>query len=118
MRRPLFVAALAAVVTAALLLLRGRSDDLVPRGPLDDEPTTERDEMTPPAVALPPVDDRVAHNGLFAALGRATYRWRRWLPILGIAIVIGLNAWSAVGGELQGDWRNPTGQEQIGRAHV
>jgi RND superfamily putative drug exporter len=57
--------------------------------------------------SFPPSDDRIAHNGLFAALGRATYRWRRVLPILGIAIVIGLNAWAAAaGGRLsQGGWQ-------------
>ncbi|HEX2844432.1 MAG TPA: MMPL family transporter, partial [Candidatus Limnocylindria bacterium] len=106
MRRPLFVAGLAALVAAVLFLLRGRSDDLVPRGPLDDEPDEPVGSLAP-AVAPPPVDDRVAHNGLFAALGRATYRWRRWLPIVGIAIVIGLNAWSAVGGGRlsQGGWQ-------------
>ncbi len=53
------------------------------------------------------VDDRIAHNGIFAALGRATYRWRRWLPLVGLALVIGLNVWAAVGGGRlsQGGWQ-------------
>ena len=45
-------------------------------------------------------------TGLFAAIGRFDYRFRRWLPIVGLALVIGLNAWSsAAGGRLiQGGW--------------
>ncbi len=54
-----------------------------------------------------PPDDRAAHNGIFAALGRFTYRNRRWLPIAGLALVIGLNVWAATaGGDLsQGGWQ-------------
>ena len=54
-----------------------------------------------------PVGDRIAHNGIFAALGRATYRWRRWLPLIGLAIVVGLNVWAAAGGGRlsQGGWQ-------------
>ncbi|MGH2427875.1 MAG: MMPL family transporter [Candidatus Limnocylindria bacterium] len=56
----------------------------------------------------------VAPNGLFAALGRATYRWRRWLPAIGLATVIGLNVWAAqAGGDLsQGGWQVP-GSEAV-----
>src|SRR5918998_5490710 len=58
---------------------------------------------------LGPERDLHAHNGAFAALGRWTYRSRRWLPIVGIAAVIGLNAWAfAGGGSLsQGGWQVP-----------
>jgi uncharacterized membrane protein YdfJ with MMPL/SSD domain len=63
----------------------------------------------PAATAGPPPSEphRAGHNGLFAALGRFTYRWRRVLPVVGIAVVIGLNVWSAVaGGTLsQGGWQ-------------
>ena len=54
-----------------------------------------------------PPHDRIAHNGIFAALGRVTYRWRRWLPVVGLAIVIGLNLWAATGGGRlsQGGWQ-------------
>ena len=50
-----------------------------------------------------------AHNGAFAALGRWTYRSRRWLPIVGLAAVIGLNAWAATsaGTLSQGGWQVP-----------
>ena len=61
-----------------------------------------------PAVQ-PAIDDRIGHNGIFAALGRGTYRARRWLPIVGIALVIGLNVWGVMaGGRLsQGGWQVP-----------
>ena len=109
MRRPLIVAAVATAFAAVLLALRGRSSDApTPDGDtsvdVHDGSVTQPDPI-PPSPA--PVDDRIGHNGLFAALGRATYRWRRWLPIVGIAIVIGLNVWSGVaGGRLsQGGWQ-------------
>ena len=63
----------------------------------------------PDAEPRPPEPDRGthAHNGAFAALGRWTYRSRRWLPVAGIALVVALNAWSWVGaGTLsQGGWQ-------------
>ncbi len=44
---------------------------------------------------------------VFAALGRFDYRFRRWIPPIGLAIVIGLTIWSSqAGGELsQGGWQ-------------
>jgi len=44
---------------------------------------------------------------VFAALGRFTYRFRRWIPPIGLALVIGLSVWSnQTGGELsQGGWQ-------------
>jgi uncharacterized membrane protein YdfJ with MMPL/SSD domain len=46
---------------------------------------------------------------VFAALGRFDYRFRRWLPLIALALVIGLNAWVAVGGGtlIQGGWNVP-----------
>ena len=79
---------------ALLLVFRGG------RGPLDPlracriQPRPRRRRPAPP----PPPDDRAAHNGIFAALGRFTYRNRRWLPIAGLALVIGLNVWAATAG--------------------
>ena len=106
MRRPLIVGALAAIVAAILIALRGRSGEPPP----PEAPASDADPVVPPSAPAPgaPVtDDRIAHNGIFAALGRATYRWRRWLPFLGLAIVIGLIVWSNVaGGRLsQGGWQ-------------
>ncbi len=97
MRRPFILGAILAVVAAAFLVIRGSRD------PLDPPAAPERPEPPPPATP----DDRIGHNGIFAALGRATYRHRRWLPIAGIALVIGLNVWAAtVGAELsQGGWQ-------------
>ena len=88
------------LIVAAWILLRGDGDE--PRGPL-----------TPPAAPAPlqdpPARDLHAHNGAFAALGRWTYRSRRWLPIVGIAAVIGLNVWAATsaGPLSQGGWQVP-----------
>ncbi|MGH2455459.1 MAG: MMPL family transporter [Candidatus Limnocylindria bacterium] len=53
--------------------------------------------------------------GAFAALGRFDYRFRRWLPLAGLALVIGLNAWSAAaggGGLIQGGWVIEGSEEQ------
>jgi uncharacterized membrane protein YdfJ with MMPL/SSD domain len=53
-------------------------------------------------------------RGIFAALGRFDYRFRRLLPILGLAIVIGVNVWAETGGGtlIQGGWVIPGSQEQ------
>ena len=102
MRRPLIVGAAATALAAVLLILRGRGN--APEPPVPPPPP---DPVLPASPPPPPIDDRIAHNGIFAALGRATYRWRRWLPVAGLAIVIGLNVWAAqAGGRLsQGGWQ-------------
>ncbi len=99
MRRPLIVGGILAALAGLWLALRGG------RRPIDVPDSYPA--VQPPG--LPAVDDRIAHNGIFAALGRATYRGRRWLPIVGLAIVIGLNVWgAAAGGRLsQGGWQVP-----------
>ena len=53
-------------------------------------------------------------TGVFAAVGRFDYRFRRLLLVLGLAAVIGVNLWaSAAGGELiQGGWVIPGSEEQ------
>ena len=81
----------------------GREPDVLPPG-LPELPRAA--DLRPiPSAAAP--DDRIAHNGIFAALGRATYRHRRWLPIAGLALVIGLNVWAATAGDRlsQGGWQ-------------
>jgi uncharacterized membrane protein YdfJ with MMPL/SSD domain len=99
MRRPLILGALLAGFATLLLVIRGS------RAPLDPPPglpePAEPVSPVDPAPASPPVeplDDRAAHNGIFAALGRFTYRSRRWLPIAGLSLVIGLNVWAATAG--------------------
>ena len=101
MRRPLILGAAATLAAALLLLLRGRA--VAPELPMPIPPGQPTGAPDPSA----PIDDRVAHNGIFAALGRATYRWRRWLLPLGLVAVVGLNVWASVdGGRLsQGGWQ-------------
>ncbi len=99
MKRPLIVGGMLAAIAGLWLARRG------PRPPVAvpvSYPALD------PAVR-PVIDDRIAHNGIFAALGRGTYRARRWLPILGLALVIGINVWGAMaGGALsQGGWQVP-----------
>jgi uncharacterized membrane protein YdfJ with MMPL/SSD domain len=99
MRRPLIVGGILAALAGLWLAVRGGRD------------ATNLPDSFPPALPPAPreVDDRIGHNGIFAALGRATYRWRRWLPIAGLAVVIGLNVWAAnAAGRLsQGGWQVP-----------
>ncbi len=53
-------------------------------------------------------------SGIFAAIGRFDYRFRRVLPILGLAVMIGVNLWANVdGGKLiQGGWVISGSEEQ------
>jgi uncharacterized membrane protein YdfJ with MMPL/SSD domain len=69
---------------------------------------------TPPA-ATPPEHVLEPHpTGMFAALGRFDYRFRKVLPIVGLALVIGLNVWANVSGGtlIQGGWVIPGSEEQ------
>jgi uncharacterized membrane protein YdfJ with MMPL/SSD domain len=104
MRRPLIIGAIVAAAAAVFLAIRGSREPLDPPPGLPDPPSPPATER--PATPPPP-DDRVAHNGIFAALGRFTYRHRRWLPIAGVALVIGLNVWAATAGDelSQGGWQ-------------
>ena len=70
--------------------------------------------VTPPAVTPGGHVLEPHPTGMFAALGRFNYRFRRWLPLIGLAIVIGLNVWAAAGGGklIQGGWVIPGSQEQ------
>ena len=70
--------------------------------------------VLPPAVATapapapigPPRDIEPHPTGMFAALGRFDYRFRRVLPVIGLALTLGLSVWaSQAGGSLiQGGW--------------
>ncbi|MGZ6256416.1 MAG: MMPL family transporter, partial [Candidatus Limnocylindria bacterium] len=59
-------------------------------------------------------------TGIFAAVGRFDYRFRRWLPILGLAIVIGTNVWAATSGGtlIQGGWVIDGSEEQRAAALI
>ncbi len=103
MRRPLIIGAVLAAITATWLALRGG------RGLIELPPGLPEAPVAAPPPDPRATDERIAHNGIFAALGRATYRHRRWLPVAGLAVVIGLNVWAATaGGTLsQGGWQVP-----------
>jgi RND superfamily putative drug exporter len=61
------------------------------------------------------VEIREPHpTGIFAAVGRFDYRFRKLLPIIGLAVVIGLNLWANAGGGtlIQGGWVIPGSEEQ------
>ena len=67
-----------------------------------------------PRRRLPPPDLEPHPTGIFAALGRFDYRYRRVLPVIGLALMIGLFAWSSVaaGKLIQGGWFIAGSQEQ------
>ncbi len=53
-------------------------------------------------------------TGIFAAIGRFDYRFRKVLPVIGLVLVIGVNVWASfAGGKLiQGGWVISGSQEQ------
>ena len=59
-------------------------------------------------------------TGIFAALGRFDYRFRRWLPIIGLAAVIGVNGWASTSGGtlIQGGWVIDGSEEQRAAALI
>ena len=59
-------------------------------------------------------------TGIFAAVGRFDYRFRRWLPIIGLVVVIGANVWATVSGGtlIQGGWVIDGSQEQKAAALI
>ena len=67
-----------------------------------------------PSRSGPPPDLEPHPTGIFAALGRFDHRHRRVLPVLGLALTIGLTAWSAVSGGrlIQGGWVISGSEEQ------
>ncbi|MGH2380941.1 MAG: hypothetical protein ACRDG7_06930, partial [Candidatus Limnocylindria bacterium] len=83
MRRPLIIGAILAGIAGLWLAVRSGREAIDPPPGLPEGPPAVSPDSVP--------DDRIAHNGVFAALGRGTYRSRRWLPFVGLALVIGLN---------------------------
>ncbi|MDP9468957.1 MAG: MMPL family transporter [Chloroflexota bacterium] len=78
--------------------------------------------MTPPPVAPAP-DEHVRElhpTGIFAAVGRFDYRFRRILPIVGLALMIGSNLWAASSGGtlIQGGWVIDGSEEQRAAALI
>ena len=82
--------------------------------------------FVPPLSAGPPSPKHVPEDlephptGMFAALGRFDYRYRRVLPVIGLALMIGLNVWaSQAGGRLiQGGWVIDGSEEQRAAARL
>ena len=79
----------------------------------------QHEPIRPPAISAPPPrqlpSDLEPHpTGIFAALGRFDYRFRRVLPVIGLAAVIGLNirANQAGGTLIQGGWVIEGSEEQ------
>ncbi|HET6649832.1 MAG TPA: MMPL family transporter [Candidatus Limnocylindria bacterium] len=79
----------------------------------------QHEPIRPPAISAPPPrqlpSDLEPHpTGIFAALGRFDYRFRRVLPVIGLAAVIGLNIWAnqAGGTLIQGGWVIEGSEEQ------
>ncbi len=125
----LTAAGLATAAIAALAIWRrmGAESEIAsrrllaaPAGPpaSDTRPSSETSvggsRAAAPRRRPPPLDLEPHPTGIFAALGRFDYRFRWALPIIGLAIMIGLFAWSAVaGGKLiQGGWFIAGSQEQ------
>jgi RND superfamily putative drug exporter len=111
-RLPAIGLALVGVITAvaAALAFRQRREDA--GVPIVDEIAVP---LPPPAGGPSLPSDLEPHpTGVFAAVGRFDYRFRRAIPVLGLALVIGLVAWSAVsGGKLiQGGWVIAGSEEQ------
>ncbi len=79
----------------------------------------QHEPIRPPAISARPPrqlpSDLEPHpTGIFAALGRFDYRFRRVLPVIGLAAVIGLNIWAnqAGGTLIQGGWVIEGSEEQ------
>ncbi|HEY6608856.1 MAG TPA: MMPL family transporter [Candidatus Limnocylindria bacterium] len=91
-----------------------RTPSAVGRVPLTAGPMTG----APPPRREPPSDLEPHPEGMFAALGRFDYRFRKVIPVIGLLLVAGLIAWSAVaGGQLiQGGWVIGGSEEQQAEA--
>jgi len=88
-------------------------------------PTAAAGAVAPSDDAVPappprrrPTDLEPHPTGMFAALGRFDYRFRSVIPVLGLALTLGLVAWGATsGGEMiQGGWVIHGSEEQQAEA--
>ena len=124
MRKRLIAAAAAVLGLGVPLILAwlNRQDGGVPLDP-PAAPVLAVPERPGPSVRRPPASpppgrpDHVLEphpTGVFAAIGRFDYRFRRWLPVIGLVLVIGLNAWASMAGGrlIQGGWVIEDSDEQ------
>ena len=75
------------------------------------------------APAAPPQTGHVRElhpTGIFAAVGRFDYRFRHWLPIIGLVVMIGTNVAAATSGGtlIQGGWVIDGSEEQRAAALI
>ena len=109
----LAVAGLITALIAALAIWRRPGRSAVPAA---DAGRLRPAALPPPAPPLPrvPNDLELHPTGVFAALGRFDYRFRRVVPVIGLLLMIGLQVWaSQAGGRLiQGGWVIEGSEEQ------
>ncbi|HET7645167.1 MAG TPA: MMPL family transporter [Candidatus Limnocylindria bacterium] len=122
----------AAVAALAVWRRLGRDAANPPTEPIrppraaDTTPMPLEAAEAPPAPSVPaqppprtlPADLEPHPTGIFAAVGRFDYRFRRILPVIGLLIVAGLFVWSRMeGGDLiQGGWVIDGSEEQQAEA--
>ncbi|HUF07516.1 MAG TPA: MMPL family transporter [Candidatus Binatia bacterium] len=105
-RLPAVGLAITGLLSAALAALAawrrmGREVAVVSSAPL-----APRIVVTDAGPPKPPPDLEPHPTGIFAAIGRFDYRYRRVLPAIGLALMVGVNVWAGqAGGRLvQGGW--------------
>jgi RND superfamily putative drug exporter len=77
--------------------------------------------LNPPPAASPDGHVREPHpTGIFAGVGRFDYRFRRILPVVGLALMIGFNVWATTSGGtlIQGGWVIGGSEEQRAAALI
>ena len=113
MRHRLLAAGLTAVgiltaIAATVAVRRGRDADRIP-------PPAQPTSATPTASGpRRPADLEPHPTGIFAAVGRFDYRFRRVIPVVGLLLAGAVVAWGAVGGGrlIQGGWVIDGSEEQ------
>jgi RND superfamily putative drug exporter len=116
MRNRLMAAGLTAAgiltaIAAMVVVRRGRNGNRIP-------PPAQPTSSTGGGGPRRPGDLELHPTGIFAALGRFDYRFRRVIPVVGLVVAVGLVAWGAVGGGtlIQGGWVIDGSEEQRAEA--
>ena len=116
MRKRLVVAGILGLgvpLLAAWFTRRDKTGEAAATEPMPAEPATEPARRPPHRRANEHILEPHP-TGIFAAIGRFDYRFRKLLPVLGLVLVIGLQLWAkADGGKLiQGGWVISGSEEQ------